>query len=434
MAFPTALHSEINEHVQHSVQDFLDKRNVGLPRAVVLAATSEHEVLVNVVGGYEQLQGRDDFEAASKVTDESLFPLWSSTKLVTAIAALQLVEQGKIALSDDASKYVKELRDLQVFKGFDDEGQIQLEKNTGVCTVENLITHTAGFKYQYDPVYDKVQAHLGLTSIYDEDSTRESLTKSPFLLPPGTAFSYGPANDWLALVVSDVSGLPFDVYLQKHIFEPLGIHDLTFTNPSSRVDVAVTPEFSATGPLSVSASKTPTEDPAPYAFDAGRQFSQNISWGGAGLTGSPRSYLKILRMLLNRGKTSNGAGRTPTQILEPETVDLMFTPRLDDDLLKTFIPFVEQGNDPWTHKSHKQVEGCNYGLGGTLTGQLPSGRSKGSLTWSGYANSFWVVDREKDVAFIVWSCLLPHSHSSVMDLWEKVEPVIYRGIAESKQN
>jgi hypothetical protein len=85
-------------------------------------------------------------------------------------------------------------------------------------------------------------------------------------------------------------------------------------------------------------------------------------------------------MLLNKGKSTSGR-----QVLKPETVDSMFEPRLEGNLLKTFIPFVSQGNDPWSHKAKKQFEGVNYGLGGTLVGEgIPSGRSKGSLTWSGY--------------------------------------------------
>lgn len=233
--------------------------------------------------------------------------------------------------------------------------------------------------------------------------------------PPGTAFSYGPANDWLALVVSDVSGLPFEDYLQKNIFEPLGIDDMTFENPSSRVNVATAPE----------------SGDGPFTFDDGRQFSQRIAWGGAGLTGSPRSYLKILRMLLNGGVSAT----TGRRVLKPETVDLMFEPRLEGRLLETFVPFVEQGNDPWSHASRRQFKGVNHGLGGTLSGEgIPSGRSKGSLTWSGYANSFWVVDRDQDVAFVVWSCLLPHSHKSVMDLWRTVEPKIYEGISSTSSS
>jgi hypothetical protein len=88
-------------------------------------------------------------------------------------------------------------------------------------------------------------------------------------------------------------------------------------------------------------------------------------------------------MLLNGGKTSNEEGST--RVLKQETVDQMFEPRFEGELLKTFIPFVEQGNDPWSHKAKKQHEGVNHGLGGVLCGEgFPSGRSKGSLTWSGY--------------------------------------------------
>lgn len=144
---------------------------------------------------------------------------------------------------------------------------------------------------------------------------------------------------------------------------------MNFKNPSSRVNVAV-----AAGGL----SREP--DVPAYTFEEGRQFSQNISWGGAGLTGSPKSYLKILRMLLNGGQSPEGK-----QVLKKETVDMMFEPRLEGNCLETFVPVVSQGNEPWSHKAKKQFPGVNYGLGGTLCGEgIPSGRSKGSLTWSGF--------------------------------------------------
>ncbi|GAA5930240.1 serine hydrolase domain-containing protein [Sporobolomyces koalae] len=427
MAFPAAIERDIQQLVQDSVDEFVQHRNTGLPRAAVLATTSATETLVRAVAGFEQVD--DDAgnkDSWPKITDESLFPLWSSTKLVTAIAALQLVEQGKIRLDDDASKYVRELKDLEILTGYSTDGEPEYKPNSHRCTIENLITHTAGFKY--DAQYAEIQRKLGLASIYDENSTRESLTKSPFLLPPGTEFSYGTANDWLALLVAEVSGMPFDKYLEDNIFNPLGITDMTFTNPSNRVSVAVSPEFGL-NPDAPPAPDAPKPD-GPYTFDQGRQFTQSISWGGAGLTGSPKSYLKILRMLLRNGEAESGNRR----VLEEATVQSMFEPRLRGKPLETFVPAVSQGNDPWSHAKKEQFEGVNYGLGGTLCGAgIPSGRSKGALTWSGYANSFWVVDREQDVAFIVWSCLLPHSHPAIMKMWSKVEPKIYEGIQSSKE-
>jgi len=203
-SFPSSLKSEIDQAVQASINEFVEKRNSGLPRAAILATTSKDEILVNSTAGF--VKGGDDLDSASKITDETLFPLWSSTKLVTAIAALTLIDQGKIGLKDDASKYVKELKNLKVLKGFGEDGEPEYEENTRVCTIENLITHTAGssilkspflspirradvllshwigFRYPDEPIYEKIQAKLGLTSIYDENSVRESLTKSPFLM------------------------------------------------------------------------------------------------------------------------------------------------------------------------------------------------------------------------------------------------------------
>jgi len=141
-SFPSSLKSEIDQAVQSSIDEFVEKRNSGLPRAAILATTSKEELLVNSTAGF--VRGGDDLDSASRITDETLFPLWSSTKLVTAIAALTLIDQGKIGLKDDASKYVKGLQDLKVLKGFNEEGEPEYEENTRVCTIENLITHTAG--------------------------------------------------------------------------------------------------------------------------------------------------------------------------------------------------------------------------------------------------------------------------------------------------
>ncbi|GAA6062927.1 hypothetical protein JCM10212_007158 [Sporobolomyces blumeae] len=431
-AFLPTILDDIDSILQRSVDEFVKNRNSGLARAVVLATSSQEPVLLSSVAGYEQVL--ENLDESPTVSDESLFPLWSATKLVAVIAAMQLVEQGKLRLEDDASKYVPELRDLKVLVGFDDDDKPRWEEPKHAPTVENLITHTAGFKYMYDPNYTKYHKQEGLASIYDEDSTRETLTRSPFLVQPGIEYTYGTANDWLALTVANVSGLPFDQYLEREIFEPLGITDMTFTNPRNRVSTATVPEpaqgsdAAATGSTSASEAVATPAAPA-FVFDQDRQFPQAIAWGGAGLTGSARSYLKILRMLLRSG-ASPVEGRGP--ILRRDTVDLMFRPRFDDKVLETFLPFVKEGNDPWSHKRKEQFPGVNHGLGGTLSGEgFPSGRSKGAMTWSGAANTFWVVDRQKDVAFVVWTSLLPHSHPSLMDVWEKVEPKIYEGLSAS---
>jgi hypothetical protein len=144
-------------------------------------------------------------------------------------------------------------------------------------------------------------------------------------------------------------------------------------------------------------------------------FPTTIAWGGAGLTGSPRSYLKVLHMLLNKRvypATSfpDVSRTTPFRILEEKSVDLLFKPRFnaankDDSIMKTFLPFVEERSDPWSHRSRKQFEGCNFAYGGLTSGEgFPSGRSKGALAWSGAGE---------------WTCFLPRTEGRVAELESK---------------
>ncbi|GAA5973618.1 hypothetical protein JCM21900_002515 [Sporobolomyces salmonicolor] len=406
MSLSAAASSSIHSRVSEACSDPYH----GLPRVAVLAASSSSPSLVSAVAGYEQIPANaDDLSTAPKLTEDSLFSLWSCTKLVTVIAALQLVEQGKVGLADDASRWVPELKELKLVKGVTDDGELELVENDAVVTVEMLITHSAGFTYEYADKYKAAMEKLGLTSPYAENATRESVTKAPFINPPGKSWSYGTSNDWLGLVISAVSGLTLGEYFQQNIFAPLGIDDMTYTNPLSRISISYAP-------------KTPGD---PYTFDAGQKFTQSINWGGAGLTGSPKSYLKILRMVLRDGLAEDGG-----RLLQEETVKVMFENHLtNDQQLKDHAAFTKRGNDPWTHKKGEQLEGVGYGYGGTLTGEgMPSGRAKGAMTWSGYANTFWVIDRVKDVAFLVWTNHIPHSMPALFDLWEAVEPTIYAGL------
>lgn len=129
-----------------------------------------------------------------------------------------------------------------------------------------------------------------------------------------------------------------------------------------------------------------------YTFDSSTITKQHF--GGAGLLGSPSSYMTVLRMLLNGGSL-NGS-----RILKPETVDTMFlphlaTPQMQDDLATLGWQIVE----PWTRKAEKKSKHVSFGYGGMIGEALPSGRAAGALSWAGFGNIHWVVDRTNDVAF-----------------------------------
>lgn len=120
-----------------------------LPRLVVMAATTDEPLIYSGRGGYAQLPAKptdtSELERLGEpASEDSVFELYSCTKLPAVIAGLQLVEQGKISVDDDASKYIPELKDVKVFKGFNDNDELNLEPISRPVTIHHLLTHTSG--------------------------------------------------------------------------------------------------------------------------------------------------------------------------------------------------------------------------------------------------------------------------------------------------
>lgn len=225
------------------------------------------------------------------------------------------------------------------------------------------------FVYETTPDYERVMKHLGLLPPYDKHATREAITSMPCLFVPGSSWHYGTNQDWLTLVVQNVSGLSLDDYEQKHIFAPLGIEDMGYKPNPDRVGM----------------SYTAPEGEKRLGYSAeGSSFPSTHSWGGTGLSGSPRSYLKVLRMLLRGGLAPDGV----TRLLREETVELMFQPHLKSDAQREDLQVVGTRIDPFARSNGGLFPGADWGYGGILAGEgYPSGRSKGALSWSGYAVS-----------------------------------------------
>ncbi|BGP53669.1 hypothetical protein JCM8202_003562 [Rhodotorula sphaerocarpa] len=375
-----------------------------LPRLVVMAARKDEPLIYSGRGGYAHLpaqptEQRELAEAGEPVTEDSVFELYSCTKLPAVIAGLQLVEQGKIALDDDASEYIPRAQERQGVQGhLDEQDQPECEPLRGVVTIHMLLSHTSGSCY---PFFDEVMGKLitklpGGGRIHRQGNSKETLFEIPFAAQPGEKFCYGYSIDYLTLIVEKVSGLTLEQYFQQNIFRPLGIKGLSFApNPKQML----------------MASDNPAVTGGVYAFRQNDPMSETQHFGGAGLKGSPREYLKIVWAILRGGELDGN------RILRQETVDLVFQEQLTtDEQRKSFHKMAQVNFDPSIYKAGGEVDAANtHGYGGGLHAQTATGKGQGTLSWSGMANTYWGCDRKQDLAFVVFTNILPIGIRRVME-------------------
>ena len=153
------------------------------------------------------------------------------TKPITAVAAMQLYEQGKFKLKDKVSKYIPELKNLKVLN---ENGVIVDVKNE--MTMQQLLTHTSGFSYGFNnnDVIDKLYIEAKLWNSKNSDEFISKVSKLPLKNEPGKVYHYSIAVDITGVIVERLSGLTLDEYFKKNIFEPLGMNDTFFAVPKAK--------------------------------------------------------------------------------------------------------------------------------------------------------------------------------------------------------
>ena len=247
---------------------------------------------------------------------DDLFRIYSMTKPITSVAAMQLYEQGKFQLSDPVTKFVPELQGLNVLNKDGTLSPVERE-----MTMHQLLMHTAGFSYGFhpyrDPV-DKLYVAADLVTATNLGSFVSKLAELPLRSQPGEIYHYSVAVDVIGLVVERLSGLPLDEYIDTNILKPLQMNDTFFEVPPKKRDRFVQNHFinPETGSL-INADYAP----APYGYRKGVALSDyfNVSLisGGAGLVSTALDYARFAEML-RRGGTLDGA-----RILGPKSVAFM---------------------------------------------------------------------------------------------------------------
>jgi CubicO group peptidase (beta-lactamase class C family) len=335
-----------------------------LPGAVVAIAR-------NGKLAYLEAVGFQDNAKTIAMKPDAIFWIASMTKPVTSVAAMMLVEEGKLDLDAPVSQTLPELKDMQVGVEKPDpvtgRKEIALEPPKRLMTIRDLLRHTSGLVYP--PQFNNTAINrLYNKAVFERDNTLAdfvaSLADLPLAHQPGEVWEYSWSVDVLARVVEVASGLPFDQFLQDRIFGPLHMVDTGFHVPEAKL-----------------ARLVDAPEPRDPQFDVTRP--RKLLSGGGGLVSTAADYLRFCQMLLNGGELDSA------KILTPQTVQLMTT-----DSLPAGIRAVGEAIGP--------ARGTSWGLGfairtGPESSQVPG--SVGSYSWSGvWGTYFWIDPAEKLIA------------------------------------
>ncbi|GKU12210.1 unnamed protein product [Fusarium langsethiae] len=388
-------------------------QKTGIPGTTVIVVDKCGEIFAHAAG----MRGLGTSEP---MTLDHVYWIASCTKMLTGIACMQLVEQGKLKLDDgeNLENLVPELKSLKVLKP---DGSFEDKKN--LITLRMLLTHTAGFGYTF---FNERLRDRSYPAGTDEFSGRVGdITNLPLLFQPGQGWEYGTGIDWAGIALERASGLRLDNYLQKNVFQPMGIKNMSMLpGKEMRSKLAYMHQRDPDGTLR-------TRDHLqrlPLVADNATEIDSIFNSGGAGMFAQPQEYGKIITVLLNGGTYP----KTGAQILRKETVDLMLSnsiekfPNFSRQPISAAKPDLSNPIGELYPVDGDPPQG--WGLTFMLTNGGFSGRSKSTVQWAGLANLWWWADCEYGVGGIVCTQILPFADAKVLRLWAAVETEVYKSI------
>lgn len=333
--------------------------------------------------------------------DDHIFRIASMTKPVVSVAALQLIARGDLALDQPMKDILPTLGETQVVRQQGDG--LALEPLEQDITLQHLLTHTSGYAYDFHhALISELVAKGKLSGIASND---ESFLNAPLVFQPGEDWEYGIGIDWVGKIIEAVSGVNLNQYVQENILQPLDMRHTSFSiadlDAAALVPLALRGDD---GAMSDITELMPTVTDGPYL-------------GGGGLYSNVGDYLKFMRMLLQGGQGPNG------QILPDHMVASMFTNQIGDLQVKhmpSFNPMLAEGHGWFPGTSMK----WGYGLMLNET-DIAGRRSAGSGAWSGLYNTFFFIDRARDIAGVSMTQMLPVYNQAALDVFDTFEQSVF---------
>ena len=371
-----------------------------VPGVIAMATDRDGTIYEGAFG----VRALDQPQAA--MTLDTVVWIASMTKAITGAAAMQLVEQGKLDLDAPAGKLMPELAAVQVLEGFAADGRPLLRAPRTPVTLRQLLTHTAGFGYDtWNPEIGRYQEATGLPTI---STGKHAALKAPLLFDPGTRWNYGINIDFAGRLVEIASGQKLGAYMRAHLFDPLGMPDTAFKlTPDMRARKAKVHARADTGELAATDMEV-LQDP-------------EFEGGGGWLSSTMPDYLRFVRAILNGGVLdgrrvlgADTVAQMSRNQMGASRVTAMRTTNRARSLDAEFFPGVEKS---W---------GLTFQINEAVA---PTGRSAGSLSWAGLANTYYWIDPVKGIGGVFATQILPFADSKALPLFYAFETAVYRARA-----
>lgn len=381
--------NKIDEYINGLIQ------NESIPGATVLIV--RHGKMA-----YYKAYGYSDTDKKTLLKRDDIFRIASQSKAVTSLAVMMLWEEGKFLLDDPVSKYIPEFKNPRILKSFDaSDTSYTTEAARSEITIRQLLTHTSGIDYaaigsnEFKAIYAKAGIPSGIgNDNYILAEKMKKLGTLPLKHEPGERWTYGLNDDLLGYLVEVWSGISFNDFLRKRIFDPLGMKDTYFYLPKEKHSRLVSLYKSQDKKVIKMKGRAYDGVDPNYPLLQGTYFS-----GGAGLSSTVEDYAKFLQLFLNNG-SYNG-----TRLISRKTVELMLTDQ---------IPEMKNGNE----------FGLGFGLETPVNDYL-SPSSLGSFSWGGAFNTHYWADPKEDLIGLIFTNIY---QSHVWNLGETFKVLTYQSI------
>ena len=353
---------------------------------VVMLVTTKDSIV------YQRAFGVLDPVAGRLLAPHAVFNIASMTKPITSVAAMMLVDEGKLGLDDPASRYLPELKGREVLVGIDSaKGTVATRPASRELTIRDLLRHTSGIAYSF--------SNNELRAV--EQSTKISDRGAPLVHDPGARWTYGMGTAQVGWIVENVSGMSLEEFFTRRIFEPLGMQETGFSMPATRASRLMTLSRRRGGQL--------IARPRPDSIStAGRGDGDLISTAG--------DYARFMQMVLGDG------ARRGTRLVSTASMA-----ELTRDQLGSLTVVEQPAAIPGLSAAFPLGAGRDgFSLGFQVAVNGQDGRPNGTLSWAGLYNTHFWIDTKTGIGVLFLTQVLPFYDPQVMTVLRAVERALYR--------